>query len=268
MLHCENGMGPMSYSFEKSSRGVPFVVAFTSAVLSACSLIGNLQQFDGAREATPDGSTDDGNVVGEAQSGAETGGDAEPPSEASADHTAPLDARVADAADGDGYTPPVNLVQNPGFEMGIADWSTFSDGSLMPTIGVSNTFVHGGAAAGYVTARTQAFEGMVQEMGGIMLPGKTYAVTAWALFDFGDAGDAGPLSEPVYVTAAERCLDDGAVTTTYVNIAMLNTGPDTWTKLFAPYTVQQCNLTALELYVAGPAAGVDLYVDDVSVLAE
>jgi hypothetical protein len=280
---CNNRLGAMSYSFERNARGVPLVIALSSLVLSACALIGNLQQFDGARQVAPDADSD--GETGEVEAAAEASADSTTGSEASADgptdRSVTADGPVADASL-DESSGPVNLVQNPGFEDGTVAWSSFSDGSLMPTITTSSTFVHSGLFAGYVTDRTQAFEGMVQEMGGVMLPGHTYAVNAWALFDIPDAGAGGsdaappPQTEPLYVTAAERCLDDGAAVVNYVNIVIINKTPDTWTQLTSAYTVSgngvgvdpQCTLTGLELYVAGPAAGVDLYVDDVSVIAE
>jgi hypothetical protein len=273
----------MSYSFERNARGGPLVIALSSVVLSACALIGNLQQFDGARQASSDADSD--GQAGEVEASAEASADSTANSEASADvstdRSVAADAPVADASV-DESSAPVNLVSNPGFEQGTLGWSSFSDGSLMPTIATSSTFVHTGTFAGYVTDRTQAFEGMVQEMGGIMLAGHTYAVSAWALFDIPDAGagfgDAGPppQMEPLDITAAERCLDDGATVTNYVNIVIINKSPDTWTQLTSAYTVSgngvgmdpQCTLTGLELYVSGPAPGVDLYVDDVSVVEE
>jgi hypothetical protein len=243
------------------SRGA-FAMTCTAGALSGCALLANLSQFDGATNALVDGSTPRDANLG--------------PDAASADDGPAGDVSVLDdggdsagATDGDADAGPVNLIQNPGFELGIIPWTTFSDGSLSPTLAASTAHYHTGSYSGFVGARTQAYEGTVQEIGQSIVQGHTYMVTAWALVDVhADAGlDAGASSsQPVYATAAINCLVDGSKVTNYTQIATALANDTGWTRLFGAFTPPACTLSSMELYVAGPAAGVDLYVDDVSLV--
>jgi hypothetical protein len=181
------------------------------------------------------------------------------------------DSAGADGATDDGDAGPVNLIQNPSFELGIFPWTTFSDGALSPTLAVSTANAHSGSFSGFVGARTQAYEGTVQEVGQSIVLGHTYTVTAWALVavpaDGGlDASDAAAAGQPVYVTAAINCLVDGSKVTNYTEIGYALTSGSGWTRLFGTFTPPACTLSSMELYVAGPAPGIDLYVDDVSLV--
>ena len=101
--------------------------------------------------------------------------------------------------------------------------------------------------------------------------GHTYSVGAWALLggvdDAGiDAAAAPAPAEPVALTGAYVCIDDGgaAAPEVYVPIASATGNGQTWTELAGLFSVPACPTMQLQIYVEGPPSGVEFYVDDVS----
>jgi hypothetical protein len=239
------------------SRGA-FVMISTAGALSGCAILANLSQFDGATNAP---------THLDANPGLDATGDGPAGDVSTLDDGG--DSAGTDGATDDGDAGAVNLIQNPGFELGILPWTTFSDGSRSPTLAVSMANAHSGAFSGFVGARTQPYEGTVQEIGQSIIQGHTYTATAWALIAVpadGGLDAAAGASQPAYVTAAINCLVDGSKVTNYTEIAYAIANDSAWTRLSGTFTPPPCTLSSMELYVAGPAAGVDLYVDDVSLL--
>jgi hypothetical protein len=64
------------------------------------------------------------------------------------------------------------------------------------------------------------------------------------------------------LTLKVHCAGEEA---SYLHIADATGGNASWTQLSGAFTVPTCTLSELSLYVEGPAAGVNLYVDDVGV---
>jgi Carbohydrate binding domain len=223
--------------------------------------VANLSEFDGAHDAVPDGGSDANVPIDAAHDRAAEG--------ATGAADASEEEALDDVSGGQGDVAPTDLIENPGFENGISPWTTYSDGSLMPSLATSTAHAHTGSYSGYVTDRTQTFEGTVQNIGSLVTQGHTYTASAWALVAYptdggSDAGVGG--NQPVYMTAAVKCLVDGSIAVNYPQIASATATTTGWTRLAGTFVVPTCALEALEVYVAGPAAGVDLYVDDVSVL--
>ncbi|MBV9945677.1 MAG: hypothetical protein JOZ69_02390, partial [Myxococcales bacterium] len=127
----------------------------TAVVLSwllGCNLLANLGQFDGAEAAGVDGG-------GQGEDGGTDAGQPPPDTGRPEESGPPAEASSGDAGDAGG----IDLIRNPGFEQGISPWTTFSDGALIPTLAVSSRFAHTGTFSGWVSNRTQTFEGTVQE---------------------------------------------------------------------------------------------------------
>lgn len=148
-----------------------------------------------------------------------------------------------------GYGP--NLVANGSFEGGVAGWSTWG-----ATIAASTAQAHGGLSSALVTSRTASYQGPVYWMGSLMTPGRKYAVSAWARLGAGDP-------QAVNFTAQVTC--SGAAT--YSQMATGQATSTGWTPVTGTFTVPACagSLDGVNVYLEGPAAGVDLFVDDVSI---
>jgi len=146
----------------------------------------------------------------------------------------------------------MNLVSNSTFETaGTAGWFSW-DGSLSATTArahtgsksllVSNRAGNGPAATSLTSA---------------VLPGKSYDVSFWVTI--GGAAQAN-----VNLTQAVEC--DGVPQFNWIASPKAVTD-GIWTELTGKLVVPACNVTNVLVYAEGPPGGVDLYVDDVSVLA-
>ncbi len=253
----------------------PWALIGVAASFCGCMFVADLPQFDGAKEVVVDGATADVNAPGDEATVADE--PAPDQSEAGTGDEAPVDMDATEAATDVTMPPgdepdvqPVNLISNPSFEEGISPWTTYSDGSLMPTLTTTTAHAHTGSYSGYVTNRTQPFEGTVQDIGVLVVQGQTYNTDAWAMVgypsDGGDAAVGG--AQPVYLTVAVKCLIDGSSMANYTQLATGTATTSGWVHLVGQLTMPTCTtLIAVEIYVAGPAAGVDLYVDDMTVVA-
>ena len=149
---------------------------------------------------------------------------------------------------GNGFGP--NLVDNGNFENGSAggwfSWDgTVSADTLNPHYGsyalkLSNRNGNGPAA---------------YSLQSLVTPGSKYSVKLWASI-------AGAESANVNITTKIGC----AGTDTYswlVNPVTVNNLQ--WVELSGDLNVPECELTDLLIYAEGPAGGIDIYLDDVSV---
>jgi endo-1,4-beta-xylanase len=143
-----------------------------------------------------------------------------------------------------------NLVTNPGFETGTNGWYTWSG-----TLSATTAQAHSGTQSGVVTDRTATWNGPVYSLLSAVTPGATYAATAWARVD-------GAASDSVDITLKITCAGAPDL---YEQIASATATDASWVQLNGTFTVPLCQLTDFEIYLEGPAAGEDLYVDDVSV---
>ncbi|HEX9622126.1 MAG TPA: carbohydrate binding domain-containing protein [Polyangiaceae bacterium] len=144
-----------------------------------------------------------------------------------------------------------NLVQNPGFESGTQGWFVFGSA----TLSASTQFKHSGFKSARVSNRTATWQGPAYSLLGSAMAGLDYDATAWAM-------TAGSGSQPLLLTAKIVCA--GAAPE-YRQLAATTAASGTWKKLSGELVLPLCDLSELTIYVEGPAAGVTLYVDDVSV---
>ncbi len=147
--------------------------------------------------------------------------------------------------------PPANVVANPGFESGAAPWAPRGPVTLL--VGTPSQT---GAGAAWVTNRTATWQGVAQSLLGQARPGARYACAAWARAD-------SSTSQVLRLTFEQR---DGAGTR-YIGVANAAVTNNAWTFLSGTFALDVTGaLEDLILYVEGPAAGVDLRVDNVAVV--
>jgi len=143
-----------------------------------------------------------------------------------------------------------NIVANPDFETGVSGW--FPWGS--PTVAQSTAQAHGGSASALVTNRSESWQGMATSLLASMTPGATYRASAFVRLD-------GAASDTAILTAKTTC--DG--TEAFQRIGSATANDAGWVEIRGDLVVPPCALSELSFYVEGPAPGVGIYLDDVSV---
>jgi endo-1,4-beta-xylanase len=146
-----------------------------------------------------------------------------------------------------------NLLMNPGFESGNPRGWTCSDANLAVVAGsASDGSVHGGSSCAYVSNRTQASQGPVQSVLGVLKLGSTYRFSAWVRLENGISDQAG-------ITVAQT----DSAGPHHFNLVSATVYSDSWTCLSGTFAFgAQGAVTALDVYVEGPKPGVNFYVDD------
>jgi hypothetical protein len=171
-----------------------------------------------------------------------------------------IDAEVADASPPDAYVPfEGNLVDNPGVELGLIDWTT-NGGSAQ--IAVTTAQAHGGTNSLLTTNRTDAWNGPAVDLTTTIRPGRRYTATMWMRTNTG-AGAA-----DFYVSVRHTC----GVTQefNFQNNRTLAAGGETdWVQVssnFRVITLEICNLTEFLVYAETNVGTPEILVDDIEVL--
>ena len=153
----------------------------------------------------------------------------------------------------------VNLIADGGFESGIAGWSAWNGSSLSAT----STQARSGNQSMLATGRPDTAQFAVYSLNGLVTPGTTYAVSGWALIG-GEATDTVRLAAKVECAAGTA--PEGHNTFPWLHN---NTGvvPGTWSQLSANLVIPDCDLVDVAIFFEGTTAGVDVYLDDVAVVA-
>ncbi|HEX3478559.1 MAG TPA: endo-1,4-beta-xylanase [Kofleriaceae bacterium] len=142
------------------------------------------------------------------------------------------------------------LIANPGFETDAAGWFGFGGATVSSTAAQA----HSGARSGLATGRTQTFQGPGYNiLAAGAIPGATYQASAWVRI-------AGAALSPVSMTLKSTC----AGTDSFQRIGITTANDAGWTLLTGTITLPSCAATELTAYFENPPAGVDLYIDDVS----
>ena len=149
-------------------------------------------------------------------------------------------------------TLPGDLTTNSGFETGLAGWSASGGGNLQADINSP----HSGSLAARSSGRTSTGQGLSISALAAVSPGKCYIGSAWVR-----TSSTTPV--PVGIGAQQ---DDGAGTG-YYYVAYPAQVTNVWTRIsgILRYDVTGTT-TALSININGPPAGVDLWVDDVSLV--
>ena len=144
-----------------------------------------------------------------------------------------------------------NVVANPGFEEGLSGWNRVFGG----IVGASANPLHDGHAAGKLTGRTEWYHGLGADLTGKLTSGTTYRASAWVRL-------SGVTNDDAYLTV--RVMDGSG--THYYRVVDGRASSSAWTRLAGDFTpVLVGTVTSVVAYVEGPAGGVDLLVDDMSV---
>jgi hypothetical protein len=143
-----------------------------------------------------------------------------------------------------------NIVQNPGFENGTEGW----DGRGCEIEAV-DTPVHDGTKSAKASGRTDAWQGIKQSLIGKIENGMDYKITAWVRLENSD-------SDTVTISIEQN--DDNGVN--YININSGMADNSDWVEISGEWTPDIAGeATTLDVYVEGPAEGINFFVDDVSV---
>jgi endo-1,4-beta-xylanase len=150
--------------------------------------------------------------------------------------------------------PNNNLVNDGGFETGIAGWASWNGSTLSASAAQKRTGVQSLRA----TARPNANQFAVYNLTSRVAAGNTYAVSAW-VFHTGAANDTVRLASKVGCSSGDTypwIQDNGAVV------------PNTWTQLSGNLAIPAgCTVTDVAIFLEGTSVGPDVFVDDVSVTA-
>ncbi len=148
----------------------------------------------------------------------------------------------------------VNILTNPGFETGTTSgWA--AHGSV--TISVSTSPVHGGTYSSVVTGRTGIWNGIHQSIIGLLNNGQTCTMSGYVR--------TSTAANSTVKLSVQKKVDG---TTTYSNVASsTSVNNNGWTYLSGSFPLKVTgSLQELYVYFEGPAAGVDLYIDDAAVM--
>lgn len=151
----------------------------------------------------------------------------------------------------------VNLLPDGGFETGIAGWSSWN-GSALAT---STAQAHSGLQSLLATNRPNTNQFAVYSLTSVVNPNTTYAVSAWALHTAA-ANDTVRMAAKIECTAETAPSGHNTYPWLQNNAAVV---PNTWTQLSANLVIPDCDLVDVAIFLEGTTAGVDVYLDDVSV---
>lgn len=147
-----------------------------------------------------------------------------------------------------------NLLTNPGFEApgNTSGWTTYGGTA---TLAASSADFQSGTQSALVSARTATTLGLAQSLLGKLSAGTGYDVRVWV-----------KLKQPVSDKVSLGIKQTDGAGTKYVPIDSQTVPVGQWMKLGGYFRYAPTGtVTTLQLYVNGPAAGVDLYVDSVAV---
>ncbi len=150
--------------------------------------------------------------------------------------------------------PNNNLVNDGGFESGIAGWSAWNGSALS----ASDLQHRNGAQSLRATARPNDAQFAVYGLTSRVAAGTTYAVSAW-VFHTGAANDT------VRLASKLGCSSGDSYPWLQNNTAV---APNTWTQLQGNLAIPaDCTPTDVAIFLEGTSPGSDVFVDDVSVTA-
>jgi hypothetical protein len=145
--------------------------------------------------------------------------------------------------------PQPNSIDNADFEAGAAGW--FGWGPT--TVGLS-TDAHGGNQALRGSGRTASWNGIATDLTSKVVSTASYRASAWMKI-------SGAASDNAVLTAAVGCAG-GA--TQFIRVGAATATDSGWVEVGGTVTIPNCTVQSFALYGEGPAAGVDLLMDDVT----
>lgn len=146
-----------------------------------------------------------------------------------------------------GYGP--NIVANSDFEDGDYYWYSWT-----ASVATSTAYAYSGAASLWMTDNTG--NGLLAtSLTDVVQPGTQYQVRLYATV-------SGAATAPVHVTSAIEC-DGTTAYNWFIPESSVTEGQ--WTEMTGVLEIPDCELGQVQIFAEGPGAGVDLYLDDVSV---
>jgi len=147
----------------------------------------------------------------------------------------------------------VNLVDDGGFETGVAGWSSWNGA----TLAASNAQAHGGSMSMHATNRSNANQFAVYGLTSKVQTNTTYSVSGWALIN-------GTGNGTVRLASKVSCAG-AADTYPWIenNTAVV---PGTWTQLGGNLVIPAgCTPTDVAIFFEGTDPAFDVFIDDVKV---
>lgn len=142
-----------------------------------------------------------------------------------------------------------NIVANPGFEDGSDYWFGFGDALITASAEQANS----GAQSGFVSGRTDTWQGPATSILGIAEPGTDYRIFA----------SVRSAVENIQLNATLKASCPSGDQFNY--ITSVNATANGWSMLSGEFSIPDCELSDLTVYFEGPAAGVEFYIDDVNI---
>jgi hypothetical protein len=214
-------------------RSLPRIVAAVSLAASLCGC--SLMNFDGLA-AGPEGIGGSSGGLGLDHGGGGAG----------------VDAGSSGGGTAGGATTAINLIVNADFEEGTSRWIPVG-GCLLT---VSSDTPHSGAACLRISNRAETWQGPGYDLTTLVQPNTSYRASVWVRAVDG--------SQTTQLTYKHRCEGETDYTYTPFGASRVTTE---WTELSASFLVADCKAESL-IYVEGPAAQADFYIDDTSVVLE
>jgi hypothetical protein len=165
-----------------------------------------------------------------------------------------VDASPTGGSAGSGQPATLNnLILNPGFEDSPSRWAAVGGCFLA----LSSESPHTGGSCLLISTRAETWQGPGYDLTSALTPNASYRATIWARVPQG--------SETMQLTYKHRC--EGQTDDTYTPFGSSRVSTD-WTELSASFLVADCRAVQSLIYVEGPAAQADFYIDDTSVVLE
>jgi GH35 family endo-1,4-beta-xylanase len=143
-----------------------------------------------------------------------------------------------------------NLVGNSSLEAGLDGWSPQGPVQLSTETESAHTGLRSVRASG----RADTWQGPRFDVSALVAPERSYDVSVWASVDGAASADVRLTAQVACAGAADQFLPIGSATATSGG----------WVELAGSVTVPACDGQSVALYVEGPAAGVDILVDDLA----
>ncbi len=160
-----------------------------------------------------------------------------------------VDGFVGLEPDAPGTAP--NLVYSGSFETDTGGWFGFGIAAVTQT----DSSAHSGELSGLAEGRTDTWQGPAFNLTSLVLPGWEYDASAFVRL-------SGSSSDAVHLSLKTRCAGESDM---FANLASATATDGDFTELSGSMSIPDCDLEEVTLYAEGPAAGVDLLIDDVSV---
>ena len=144
-----------------------------------------------------------------------------------------------------------DVLQNGSFESGSNGWVPVGPVTLTP----ENEAAHSGCCSLLVADRSDSWNGVGQVVTDRLVPGRSYAVSAWVRLAAG---------APETVDVKYRKIDgDG---TQWILLAQGEASADEWREFIGAFTYEPVGtVDSLRFFVAGPQPGTDFHVDSLSI---